>query len=248
MCRESLCCRQWPDGKRTQEKLCPMCLSYRTWGLRVQNRKSVLEGAAEGLSPDWWEGVPVVRKERSVVLMQDEALGTPGGTCPSPRQHPTFAEERSRMDLGSLVSIQARAAREVRAVPWLSQGPAASGSSTLGREGSTLPASFSPGRADNHKQLSAGKRIVRKESDEILWMAMCSGEREELEFVTLTYWAGIICNIHGALMEFWWGWWVWAQFSCATDPGFPSLPWTLGVLFFPFLLFASGTWNFIAWI
>lgn len=47
----------------------------------------------------------------------------------------------------------------------------------LGREGSTLPASFSPGRADNHRQLSAGKRIVRKESDEIPWMVMCSGER-----------------------------------------------------------------------
>lgn len=49
MCRESLCCRQGPDGKRTQGKLYPTCLSYRAWDLRVQYRKSVLKGVAEGL-------------------------------------------------------------------------------------------------------------------------------------------------------------------------------------------------------
>lgn len=129
--------------------------------------------------------------------MQDEAPAVDpthstraplGGTCPSLRQHPMFAEERSCMDLVSLVSplcsLQARAAKEVRAVPWLlSPGSVRVllhlAPAPLCGEDSTLPASSSPGKTANHKQLSAGKKIVRKESDEIMWMVMCSSEREE---------------------------------------------------------------------
>lgn len=50
-CGESLYCKQWPDGKSIQEKLCPMCVSDRTWDLTVQYKKSVLEEASERLSP-----------------------------------------------------------------------------------------------------------------------------------------------------------------------------------------------------
>lgn len=117
------------------------------------------KGWLRGLALTDGEGVSIARNSRGVWFpcrrrhqqWIPQHWGTPEGTCPPCRQHPTFAEERSCMDLVSLFSplgsLQVRAAKEVRAVPWLlSPGslrallhlaPAA-----LCREGSTLPASF----------------------------------------------------------------------------------------------------------
>lgn len=76
------------------------------------------------------------------------------------------------------------------------------------------PWGFSPGRVENHQQLSAGKRTCCKREE--WWDNAQTGvggsEREEQSFDSLIYWVGVIYNnTHSTVMELRlsWGWRVW---------------------------------------
>lgn len=194
-----------------------------------------------------------------------EECGSHAGWGTHSTRAPPFAEERSCMDLVSLFSplgsLQARAAKELclGCSPQALSGPCCIWLQQLcvGKAALSL-------QAFSWKSIKPQAALSRKENcKEREWWDSVDGdvqqwEREEQWFVSLIYWFSEQ-GLFAISMGQWWS----SRGAEVSEPSSDSLEvpvsqlltflpcqvdWTPGVLFFALLLFASGKWNFIAWI